>query len=92
MITPERIKAFLDDLALISVKHDMTITAKEWVEFHDGATSGYSYSPATRDLDPNHDWFSDEADGISSLDVSTLTAHQRMALERSLAGMRERAL
>ena len=82
--SPERIKAFLDDLALISAKHDMIITAKEWVEFHDGATSGYSYSPRRRELDPTTDWFSDEPDGISSIDASTVSAHQRVALAKSL--------
>lgn len=91
MITPDRIKAFLDDLALISAKHDMTITAAEWVEFHDGAPDGYSYRPFTRDLDPSVDYYSDESDGISSLDVSAITAHDRIALEWSLAQVREPA-
>lgn len=91
MITPNRIRAFLDDLALVSVKHSMTITAADWVQFHDGAPDGYSYRPSTCDLDPSHDYYGDEPDGISSLDVSTATAHQRIALERSLAEVRERA-
>jgi hypothetical protein len=52
---------------------------KEWVHFHDGAPHGYSYCPELCEI---CDCVSNEPDAISSLDVSSLSAHQRIAMVR----------
>lgn len=85
MITPDRIKAFLDDLALLSARHDLTVITGECL-LHDGAPRGYFYIPAQRALVPG--FVDGDADTIASLNVSTATAHQRIALSKSLADAR----
>lgn len=100
MITPDRIKAFLDDLALISAKHGLLL-----IPGHRGNMSPIESDPtfegyfATRDssgswsVDVNHYYTQSQNAGMElvSLDPAKATAHQRIALERSLAEVRERA-
>lgn len=90
MIDRDRLKAFLDDLALISVKHGARLECMSdaFVGIESGDVQGYVYN--TRDCRLDYCWFAPKAqteDEIASIDVFTITAHQRIALARSLAAV-----
>lgn len=90
-ITPDRIKAFLDDLALISAKHSLIVDGyfgEYGIHKMPAGFLDYSCDADGCDLagSDSHDFASLGA--IRSLDVSTATAHQRIALSKSLADTR----
>lgn len=96
MITPDRIKAFLDGMALLCLKHGICLVEKDlgqecWFEVADlnGRFGGFQVRYDALDIfeagEPSNEWVK-----ARSIDVSTITAHQRIALERSLAEVRER--
>lgn len=97
MITPDRLKAFLDDLALVSAKHGLFVPGgrPRDVEGMRGYVAVGRSGSALVDWEvaPIHCSASplDIEGALSSLDVSTLTSHERIAFERSLAEIRERA-
>lgn len=94
--SPERIKAFLDDMALLCLKHRVCLVEEEcgreyWFEVMElnetfggftvskGDTFGvFGAGAEFTDVDQRHT-------AARSVDVSTLTAHQRISLTRSLA-------
>lgn len=104
MIAPDRIKAFLDDLALVSAKHGLELHAElgKTVEIVVAEIEGYpgwqGYYACDTGLDAER-WLVGPEDNeaktsgriadLFSLDVASATAHQRIALERSLAEVRE---
>lgn len=97
MITaPDRIRAFLDDIALISAKHGLA-----FMPTSDGSTIAIdvsrdeSFSGYYGSFDQASDWWLvSSMDGcevcrlaqkdVVSLDVSSITAHQRITLAKSL--------
>lgn len=95
-IAPDRIKAFLDEVMLICLKHRIQIRhesdwEREWFELRDldqGAGGLlFSDSEELRGFAANEELRWDEKTGrsIRSIDLSTVSAHQRIALARSLA-------
>ena len=91
-ITSERIKAFLDDMALLCLKHGIGLVEEScgqefWLEVEElneqfagfEVCYGSTFSVFDRSDAPNK-WVT-----ARSVDVSTITAHQRIALARSLA-------
>lgn len=102
-ITRDRLKPFLDDLALVSAKHGLELHAElgKRVDIVVAEIDGYpgwqGYYACDTGLDAEW-WLIGPEDNqaktsgriadLFSLDVSTATAHQRIALTRSLADTR----
>lgn len=95
-MTPERIQAFLDDLALLSVKHGIVLEeGAEGVkvlplhpDFGGYETSCRYLGSFAAGLDADR-WRPDALQcDASSLDVTKISAHQRLTLEASLADLR----
>lgn len=106
MISPDRLKAFLDDLALVSAKHGIGIIGNilrgdpdvilPAVVEHDGPFYGYA---VVRDQEDDRLYLAKQCDrqdtyesAFESLNVQTATAHQRIALAKSLNDVRENIL
>ena len=90
--SPERIKAFLDDMALLCMKHGIGLVEEScgkefWLEVEElneqfagfEVCYGSTFSVFDRSDAPSK-WVT-----ARSVDVSTITAHKRIALTRSLA-------
>lgn len=95
-LAPERIKAFLDEVMLICLKHRIQIRheadwEREWFELRDlDQEAGgllVSDSEELKGFTANEElrWDEKTDRAIRSIDLSTVTAHQRIALARSLA-------
>lgn len=96
MISRDKLKAFLDDLALISAKHGLVIKTSrhaEWglVEARNDFGGYYCEQDGWLAGTGSKELYELCGDGgeIRSLDVSTITAHQRIALAKALAQLRE---
>ncbi|HMQ92510.1 MAG TPA: hypothetical protein PKA33_15915 [Amaricoccus sp.] len=104
MITPDRIKAFLDDLALVSAKHGLEVypaptgeiavaeiaTRSGWEGYYacDTKCTGERWTIGPYD---HHAKCNGCIADQFSLNVSTITGHQRIALARSLTAIKEQA-
>ncbi len=93
-ITPERLKAFIDDLAMLSAKHGLTVAAAmdgnpsvaeclpHWRGYHVRLDGGRLLHLIGFDVDEQ---WPTAAEHVSSINPFIATAHQRIALTRSLA-------
>lgn len=94
--SPDRIKAFLDDMALLCLKHGICLIEEScgyecWFEVMELNETFGGFTVSTGDIFGVFGAGAEFADvdqkhtAARSVDVSTLTAHRRIALTRSLA-------